>query len=180
MARFVNLRGVRHLVDVGGGDGTNIIAMAQQWPKLRATVFDSPSVCEIARKNIAASGMADRLDAIPGECFADPFPEDADCLLFAHFFTIWGEEKDRALLKKCYESLPSGGKVIIFNMMQRDDETGPFSAAVGSPYFLSLATGTGMLYCWREYESWMRSAGFRNVKRHKLLRDHGLIVGMKT
>jgi cyclopropane fatty-acyl-phospholipid synthase-like methyltransferase len=99
--------------------------------------------------------------------------------LFAHFFTIWGEEKDRELLRKCYASLPSGGKVMIFNMMQHDDESGPMSAAVGSPYFLTLATGTGMLYTWSEYERWMEEAGFRDITRHTLPRDHGLIVGTK-
>lgn len=179
LARFVDLSGVRHLVDVGGGDGTNIIAMARRWPNVRATVFDSPTVCEIARSNIAANGLSGRLDAVPGECFSDPFPVDADCLMFAHFFTIWGERKDRELLKKCHDSLPSGGKVIIFNMMQHDDESGPLSAAVGSPYFLSLATGAGMLYTWREYEAWMRDAGFQDVSRRRLLRDHGLLMGTK-
>ncbi len=179
MARFVDLKGINHLVDVGGGDGTNIIALARQWPHLRASVFDSPTVCEIARKNIARQGLSARLATVPGECFADEFPADADALMFCHFFTIWGERKDRELLEKCYRALPSGGKVIIFNMMQHDDESGPASAAVGSPYFLALATGTGMLYTWNEYETWMREAGFASVRRHRLLRDHGLIIGAK-
>lgn len=179
LARFVDFSTVHHVVDVGGGDGTNIMELVRRWPHLRATVFDWPTVCDIANKNIAQAGMQDRLDAVTGDCFTDPFPKDADCLLFCHFFTIWSEEKDRLLLQKAYDALPSGGKVIVFNMMQRNDEQGPFSAAVGSPYFLTLATGEGMLYTWNEYETWMRDAGFTNVKSQALLRDHGAIVGIK-
>ena len=179
LAKFVDFSDVKHVVDVGGGDGTNIIELARQWPHLRATVFDSPSVCEIAKKNIEASGFKDRLGTSPGECFTTPFPEEADCLLFCHFFTIWSEEKNRELLKKAHDSLPSGGKVTIFNMMQNDDETGPLSAAIGSPYFLTLATGAGMLYTWNEYETWTKKAGFSDVQRYTLPRDHGAIMAAK-
>lgn len=179
MVQFLDLSDVNHLVDIGGGDGTNIIALAKRWPHLKATVFDSPTVCEIAKANIAAHGLADRLDAVPGNCFTDPFPEQADYYLFCHFFTIWGEQKDRMLLKKCHDALPPNGRVAIFNMMQHDDETGPLTAAIGSPYFLAIATGLGMLYTWNEYESWMHDAGFQKVQRHILSLDHGVIVGSK-
>jgi len=179
LARFVDFSTVRHVVDVGGGDGTNLIQLLREWPHLRGTVFDWPSVCEIARKNIEASGLADRLNTHPGDCFNDPFPEGVDCLLFAHFLTIWSRERDSQLLRKAYDALPSGGKAIIVNMMQHDDESGPLSAAVGSPYFLTLATGEGMLYTWAEYEGWMKKAGFRRVERERLPRDHGAIVGTK-
>jgi L-tyrosine C(3)-methyltransferase len=178
-AQSVDLSHVRHLVDVGGGNGANIIQLARKHPTLRATVFDSPTVCQIARENIPAAGLADRLDAVPGNCFTDPFPKGADCFLFCHFFTIWTEEKDRALFKKAYEALPSGGTVMIFNMMQSDDEDGPWAAAMGSPYFLTVATGEGMLYTWKEYETWMRESGFTNVQRQSLPREHGVIRGTK-
>lgn len=178
-ARSVDLSRVKHLVDVGGGNGENIIQLARKNPTLRATVFDSPTVCEIARANIRKAGLADRLDAAPGNCFTDPFPKGADCLLFCHFFTIWTEEKDRRLFKKAFDALPSGGTVMIFNMMQSDNEDGPLAAALGSPYFLTLATGEGMLYTWSEYETWMRETGFTNVQRQVLPRDHGVIRGTK-
>jgi cyclopropane fatty-acyl-phospholipid synthase-like methyltransferase len=179
LAQFVDFSHVKHLVDVGGGNGTNIIALSRKYPSLRATVFDSPSVCQIARKNIEQSGLADRLNAVPGNCFTDPFPRGIDCLLFAHFFSIWSEEQNRSLLKKAHDALPPGGSVLIFNMMQSDDETGPLSAALGSPYFLTLATGEGMLYTWHEYETWMRDAGFTSVKQQVLPRDHGVVIGTK-
>jgi cyclopropane fatty-acyl-phospholipid synthase-like methyltransferase len=134
---------------------------------------------EIASKRIKDAGMDDRLGVSPGDCFVDPFPAGVDCILFAHFFTIWSDSRNRQLLKKCYESLPAGGLVVIFNMMQRDSEDGPYSAAMASPYFLTLATGEGMMYTWREYGQWMRDAGFASVTRHVLPRDHGLIIGRK-
>ncbi len=180
LARFIDFGSVRYIVDVGGGNGTNIITLARQYPKLRASVFDSASVCEIAKANIGASGYSDRLGTIVGDCFIDPFPSSADCLMFCHFFTIWSEEQNRALLRKCYDSLPDGGKVIIFNMMQHNSEDGPFSAAMSSPYFLTLATGTGMLYTWREYEQWTYAAGFSKVDMYRLPRDHGVIVGTRS
>ncbi len=170
---------VRCLVDVGGGNASNIIALARRNPRLHAIVFDSPSVCEIAKRNIAESGLSDRLDAIPGNCFEDAFPDGVDCILFGHFFTIWSEEKNRELLAKCYHHLPPGGRVMIFNMMQSDDETGPLTAALGSPYFLTLATGGGMLYTWQEYERWLKEAGFSQVTSQAMQRDHGLIIGNK-
>ena len=179
LAEYVDFSGVKKLVDVGGGNGSNIMRLARKNPNLRAVVFDSPTVCEIAREHIAREGFADRLGAVPGDCFRDEFPRDADCILFCHFFTIWSEEKNRQLLAKSYAALPPGGATIIFNMMQDDDGCGPLTAALGSPYFLTLATGEGMLYAWSEYEQWMRDAGFSKVIRRTLVRNHGVIVGIK-
>jgi ubiquinone/menaquinone biosynthesis C-methylase UbiE/predicted transcriptional regulator len=179
LALFVNFSRVNHVVDVGGGDGTNAIALAARWPHLRITVFDSPTVCEIAVENIAKHDLQDRIKTCQGNCFDSPFPEDADCFLFAHFMTIWSCEKDQQLFEKAYVALPKGGQVLIYNMMQDDDESGPWAAAIGSPYFLTVATGEGMLYTWSEYEAWMQAAGFQNVQRTKLPRHHGVIVGYK-
>ena len=79
--------------------------------------------------------------------------------------TIWSPEKNQALLAKCYRSLPAGGKLLIFNMVSWDDETGPLICALGSAYFQAIATGEGMLYCGQDYESWLRAAGFAAITR---------------
>lgn len=176
----LNLRATKYLVDVGGGNGANIVALARKFPNLRAAIFDSPSVCEIASGNIAKEGLSERLSVWPGNCFTDPFPQEVDAILFAHFMTIWSEERNRALLRKCFDSLPAGGAVVVFNMMQRNTEDGPLGAAMGSPYFLTLATGEGMLYTWREYARWMRDAGFQSIETRALPRQHGVIIGRKT
>jgi ubiquinone/menaquinone biosynthesis C-methylase UbiE len=176
----LDLSAARHLLDVGGGDGSNVITLAKQFPQLHATVFDSATVCKIAMKSFEAAGLAARLRAVAGDCFSDPFPKDVDAILLAHFLTIWSPSENCHLLKKCYDSLSDGGCVIVFNMMQSDAEDGPLSAAMGSPYFLTIATGRGMLYTWREYERWLRQAGFDALVRVALPKDHGLLIGRKA
>jgi hypothetical protein len=50
---------------------------------------------------------------------------------------------------------------------------------MGSPYFLCLATGTGMIYAKREYEDLCRRAGFSSVRRVELPREHTAIIATK-
>lgn len=180
LARNVDLSGIKFLVDVGGGDGTNAIELVQKFPSLNAAVFDLPAVSPIAEKKIQESQLSNRITVIPGNCFEDDFPTNADCFIFCHFCTIWSAEKNKTLFQKAYKALPKNGKIIIFNMMQNSDETGPLTAALGSPYFLTIATGEGMLYTWKEYETWLRESGFSEIKMIPLERDHGAIIGVKA
>lgn len=180
LANQVSLEGVSHLVDAGGGDGTNAITLARANPHLRITVFDSPSVCALAEENIRKAGMEARVDTCHGNLFTTPFPEGIDAILLAHMMTIWSPERDTELLSRIHAALPSGGQVIIFNMMGNDEEDGPITAALGSPYFLSIATGQGMLYTWKDYESFLANAGFQQAERISLPRDHGVLIGTKA
>jgi hypothetical protein len=174
----VDLADIVTLIDVGGGNGSNVKQLVQKFPTLKAYVFDSATVCQKAEENFSASEHKERLGSFVGDCFKDPFPQ-TECILFCHFFTIWSKEENLSLLKKAYAALPSGGKAIIFNMMQNDSEDGPLGASMGSPYFLTLATGKGMLYSWQEYRQLFNEAGFDQVKSQKLPMQHGCIIGTK-
>lgn len=180
LVESLDLAGVTHLMDVGGGDATNAIRFARKFPHLKVTVFDSPSICRIAQENIAKQGMEDRVDTVPGDLFTTQYPADIDAIIYCHMFTIWSPEENQRILQKTCEALPKGGMAIIFNMMGNDDDTGPISTALGSLYFLTIATGKGMLYSWRDYEEWMRTAGFSGVKRIEgLPMEHGVFIGIK-
>jgi precorrin-6B methylase 2 len=171
--------GVKHLVDAGGGDGTNAIALAKANPHLMITIFDAPSVCELANKNIEAAGLKGRVNTYPGDFFETEFPDGIDAIIYSHMLTIWSLETNTALLRRSWDALPEGGKLFIFNMMASDDDIGPIAATLGSPYFLTIATGEGMLYSWKDYEGCLADAGFEQTQRHELPRNHGLLVGVK-
>ena len=61
----------------------------------------------------------------------------------------------------------------------KNTEDGLLSAAMGSPYFLALATAEGMLYTWAEHVEKRKLVGFENSEAIKRPRDHGVIIGTK-
>jgi len=171
---------IKQILDVGGGDGTNTITLARRFPVLHATVFDIPSVCEMAKGKIKQAGLENRIKVHPGNFLKDPFPKGSDGVMFNHILPIWSETRNRDLLRKCHRALPAGGVVFIFNMITKEDEIGPVTPAFGSMYFLTLATGEGMLYTWDDYTAWLKEAGFTRIRRvGNLPLDHGLLIAEK-
>jgi methyltransferase len=168
---------VGSVLDVGGGKGTALCVLAEKYPHIAGTVFESPTVCALATEYIAEHGLSDRIAAHAGNAFVDPFPVGADCVLFMHFMTIWSEQSNMEFLKKAYDSLSPGGSVIIFDGMQSNDQTGPLRAARWSPYFMVLSSGEGMFYTPAEYESWMVQTGFVDVRSIQTAPDHVVVIG---
>ncbi|MFD4831256.1 methyltransferase [Streptomyces uncialis] len=180
--------GVRHLLDVGGGDGSTSLKLAARYPELISTVFDIPSISKMAADKTdadaeeqgTAAGISERVRLQAGDIFADPFPSGVDAVLFSHVLEIFSEEQILVLLKKAYDALPVGGQVFAYGFNVSDDETeGVFSARLGL-YFNVLVSGRGMAYPAKDYERWLREVGFAGVRTVSgLPYEHGLSLGIK-
>jgi L-tyrosine C(3)-methyltransferase len=171
----------KRLLDCGGGDAVNSIALAKANPHLEVTVFEIPATRVIAEKRISEAGLSERVSVVDGDMFADPLPAGVDCVLFAHQLVIWTPEENTELLRKAYEVLPEGGRVAVFNSMSNDEGDGPVVAALDTVYFASLPAEGGMIYPWSVHERCMRDAGFRSVERidYDGWTPHGLMIGTK-
>ncbi len=87
-----------HILCVGVGTGTELIALAQAFPNWRFTAVDpAPAMLDVCRQKIEESGLSARctfhegyLDSLPpGESF-----DAATCLLVSHFFNQSQERSD--------------------------------------------------------------------------------------
>jgi ubiquinone/menaquinone biosynthesis C-methylase UbiE len=153
------------LLDVGGGDGVNAVALAKAHDHLAVHILEISTNAPITRRNIAAEGLTDRITVHTCDMFDDPFPGGHDCVLFAHQLVIWTPEENIALLRKAREALVPGGRVVIFNSMSNEDGDGPLMAALDSVYFAALPAEGGMIYGWHQYEEWLTEAGFQDISR---------------
>ncbi|BBY43572.1 methyltransferase [Mycolicibacterium celeriflavum] len=168
LAETLDLSRHRRLLDVGGGEAVNATILAGRWPDLHVTVLDLPTVAESTRARLAAQGMAERVTAVGGDCFAEELPGGFDAMLFSRFLSIWSEEKVRSLLAKAARALRPGASLYVIEALQDDDEMGPPFVAHLCAYFLTLASGEGMVRTWPEWMSWLEEAGFQSFSRRPL------------
>lgn len=177
LLRGVDYSGVRKILDVGGGDATNAIALVREHPHLEITVMDREGALVSAIQNIAASGLGDRISVATGDIFDSEYPTGHDCVLFAHQLVIWSPDQNRQLLGKARAALDDGGRVLIFNAFSNDGRDGPLYAALDSVYFTTLPFEHSTLYPWCDYEHWLNQERFHCIRRSTLesWTPHGVI-----
>jgi hypothetical protein len=108
--------------------------------------------------------MDHRIRVVEGDVFLGEFPKDFDCFIFVHFLEIWSTEEISCLLKKAYNALPEGGRVIVYNSIASDEQDGPVFAGLDSAYFMSVPAHGGLIYSRKDYEQCFNSVGFKSVE----------------
>lgn len=171
------LGGARRVLDVGGGDGVNAIALAEANPSVAFTVVDLPGAAAIAREKIAERGLTARIAVQELDIFDDDYPRGHDCVLFANQLVIWSPEQNVRLLRKAYDALPPGGKVLVFSAISDESGDGPLYAALDNVYFATLPAPNATIYHWGQYEEWLTAAGFHGVERRpgRAWTPHGVV-----
>lgn len=178
----VDFKDCQVIADVGGGDATIAVALAEAYPHLSVKSLDIQAALSLAQARIAANQLTERIQALNCNVFEDKFPPDCDCFLYAHFLVIWSPEENIRLLKKTYNSLPKRGKIIIFNSMASDNEDGPLFAALDCAYFMAIPSRGGLIYSGKDYENWLKIAGFNEIYRlacKSWWTPHGIIMAIK-
>ncbi|MDF3299902.1 methyltransferase [Streptomyces tropicalis] len=105
-------RGVRHVVDVGGGSGALLAAVVAAAPGARGTLVDLPGPARAAEADFAEAGLSDRCRAVAGSFF-DPLPAGADAYLLANVLLNWPDDRAVAVLRRCAEAVAAGGRVMV-------------------------------------------------------------------
>ena len=155
LAERVPLDDARTLLDVGGGSGIYSIAWLRRNPALQAIVWDRPEVLKVAREMSEQYGVADRLECVAGNMFVDPVPA-ADVVLLSNILHDWDESDCRALVSRCAGALPSGGRLLIHDVLLNDDHSGPLPIALYSAALFTLTEGRA--YSAREFQKWLVEA----------------------
>lgn len=160
--RAVSLKGVAHLLDIGGGTGAFLEAAGQANRAMQMTLFDLPPVVPEAQARFDAAGMADRTAIVPGSFRTDAVPGGADAISLIRVLYDHSDDTVRALLAKVFDALPPGGRLIVSEPMgggARPDRAGDVYFA-----FYTMAMQTGRARSAAEIGALLSEAGFADVR----------------
>ena len=167
----------RCLLDVGGGEGSFITAVAAQSPQLQLMLYDLPAVAERARVRLATAGLARRASTYGGDFFNDELPRGADIVSLVRVAFDHPDERVLRLLQRVRRALPDDGCLLLAEPMAQV----PGVEAMGDAYFgfYLLAMGRGRPRTATQLSALMQQAGFepaRVVPTHQPLQTSVLVA----
>jgi acetylserotonin N-methyltransferase len=176
-ARNYDFTGIRRVLDVGGGSGCFMIAMAQKHAHLRCTIMELPAMCEAARDYIKTGEVSDSVDTVAVDMFRQSWPKGYDALFFSNIWHDWNFQTCRWLAARAFEVLPAGGRIMLHEMLLDDDGAGPLTAA---SFSMMMLLGTqGQQFTFGELKEILESAGFAGVESKQTSVYYSIVTGYK-
>ena len=164
IAAQIPLKGVKSLLDLGGGPGTYAMAFLAKNPELRATVCDRPAALDVAKEIAATRKIGSRLSYLPLDLLAEDIPGKFDVIWYSNVLHIYSPEQNQAVFRRVKAALVSGGRFIIQDALLHDREgLVPGEASLFAVSML-LFTETGNTYSVADTTTWLKKAGFGSVR----------------
>ena len=87
-------------------------------------------------------------------------------------------EENKELLRKSFNAMISGGRIVIQDFILEPDKTSPKTAVL---FALNMLVGTrnGNTYSESEYYDWLSTVGFNDIRHIRLPGPTGLIMGVR-
>ncbi len=166
------------VLDVGAGAAPWSIALAAAEPGVRVTCLYLPQVLAETRRSVAAAGLAERFDYLPGDVFATALPASAyDLVLLGNVCHLFDPATNRTLLERLHPVLAPGGTLAIIDVLPSEDPPARLRLALYELGLL-LRTERGRVYPVEDFAAWAHAAGFGELSAQPL--DGPVDLGLLT
>lgn len=163
------------VLDIAAGHGMFGITLARMNAGVHVTAVDWKNVLAVAEAHARAAGVTERFRTISGSAFDVPFGDGYDLVLLPNFLHHFDPPTCERLLAKSRAALKPNGRVVIVEFVPNDDRSGPPDAV---RFALVMLAGTpgGDAYTFAEYQTMLRTAGFRPPTLHDLTPSPARVV----
>src|SRR5579862_142393 len=112
----------RTYADVGTAQGDLAVQIALANPHLAGKGFDLAEVAPVFEEYAEQNGVAERLQFVPGNFFADSLPK-VDVITMGHILHDWNLDEKKMLIGKAYDAVPAGGALVVYEAIIDDDRS---------------------------------------------------------
>jgi SAM-dependent methyltransferase len=166
------------VLDLATGSGVWGIALAEENSNTTVTAIDWEAVLKVTRRVAARHGVGNRFTYVAGDILKVDLGRNHDVATLGHILHSEGEPRSRKLLKRVYEALAPGGTIAIAEWLPNEERTGPPNALIFAVNML-VNTDAGDTFTFGEIRTWLRDAGFENVRTFDALGPSPLILASK-
>jgi SAM-dependent methyltransferase len=150
------------LLDIGGGDGTLAARLLPGTSGLLIDVYNLPAVRPLVEQTRSTLDHGHRLGFVGGDFLAQPLPAGYDALSFVRVLHDWPSATAQTLLRKAFEALTPGGRVIICEEFRNAER---LAQQFFWSYFLIGVDGcSSMLREVAEYITILTTEGFTDIE----------------
>ncbi|AFM03526.1 methylase involved in ubiquinone/menaquinone biosynthesis [Bernardetia litoralis DSM 6794] len=143
----------KNVIDLGGAEGRLLKVIKKHYPAIQPILFDLPHAIEQAKQN-DTNGV---LECIEGDFF-NSIPADIDCYVIKYVLHNWNDEDCIKILKKCREAISANGRLLIMDMVIKEDEPQVFEKSLDIVMLLLLGSKERTK---EEFENILTKAGFK-------------------
>ena len=131
----------RHLLDIGGSNGSFILAASQRHKALAFTLFDLPAVSQIARERILSARLDGRVAVVEGSFLTDPLPDSADVATLIRVLHDHDDESVAKIMGAAFRALKPDGVLIVAEPFSGIPSIEPVTDAYFGLYFAAMGQG---------------------------------------
>jgi len=162
LAKRLQLSGPVHMLDLGGGAGTNAIAFCRVYPELTTIVFDLPTTLRLTERTVKEAGLESRIALRSGDFNRDSLGGPYDMVLMSDILHYQDSATNAALVQKVYSHLAPGCRLVIKDRFLDETGTGPAWTTAFAVHIV-VNTQQGSCYKTTDAMQWMTDAGFGSV-----------------
>ncbi|MFK8024212.1 MAG: methyltransferase dimerization domain-containing protein [Ilumatobacter sp.] len=152
------------VLDLGAGGAPWAVAILEANAGATAVVNDLDGVIDVARRKITERGLADRVEFLPGDFHEIDLDLGAyDIVVLGHVCRTEGEDGTRHLMRRAFDALVPGGRVLIGDYYV-DEQRSLASHALMMGVTMMASTRKGATHTHGQMGSWLREAGFEAVR----------------
>jgi len=111
----------KKIIDVGGGNGTLLISILEEYNNCKGILFDLPDVVKESKKYIDLSKIGNYIEIESGDMFSN-VPVGGDCYLLKKILHDWDDYNCINILKNCRKSILISGRLLIIDFVIIEDK----------------------------------------------------------